>query len=431
MSRPKLSICIPTRNRAPFLDRTIRFLVDEANFPFPVEICVSDNASEDATPEIVAGFIAKGYPVHYKRNNVGVNMWTNHANALRQGRGEYLFAMSDDDLLAVPQLVKVIEHLDTRPDIVAAFAPVEYYDEITGVGGKYSYNTSEMPETTVLSVNNALEAIDFFFFNVVPPELFIYRDRVVSSVFNNTVFFYSCYFDMCGLLLQGDVIFFKEPFYRWVTESTALTAEQRAHAGIRESQSGWDQWRGAMEEMVHTLMSRAGLELQDEGLPLVNGMLDAFEMRRMEVTLGAYLKRYDYMRSYEILVRLRTHAKLNKLDTSKLKAYNTALEVLPPLMPWAYLVYMLKMEQNCDRIYLVGTPSQENAVTLMRDQHIEVDIICLPSLDALDIESIRDPDRTRMIVVYTEAERAALLATVDYPAGQIIDMVTLAKRFWF
>lgn len=62
-SAPLLSICIPTFNRAPFLESTLDSLTRQAVFQSSdeVEIVVSDNASTDGTARIIAAFREK-YP---------------------------------------------------------------------------------------------------------------------------------------------------------------------------------------------------------------------------------------------------------------------------------------------------------------------------------------------------------------------------------
>ena len=63
MSQVKLSICIPTYNRAPFLEKALNYFVELYQFSFKYEIVISDNASTDSTREIVDRFIAKGLPI--------------------------------------------------------------------------------------------------------------------------------------------------------------------------------------------------------------------------------------------------------------------------------------------------------------------------------------------------------------------------------
>ena len=59
----EISVVVPTRNRAAFLGPCLISLcqqtIDQARF----EICVVNNASTDATPEVVT-MVAKNFPQH-------------------------------------------------------------------------------------------------------------------------------------------------------------------------------------------------------------------------------------------------------------------------------------------------------------------------------------------------------------------------------
>ncbi|WP_333693851.1 glycosyltransferase, partial [Phaeobacter italicus] len=55
MADIKLSICIPTFNRASYLRTLLASLAEDLHqLPWPVEVIVSDNASPDETAEVVA-----------------------------------------------------------------------------------------------------------------------------------------------------------------------------------------------------------------------------------------------------------------------------------------------------------------------------------------------------------------------------------------
>jgi glycosyltransferase involved in cell wall biosynthesis len=54
--KPKLSICIPTYNRAQTLRETIDSILPQILGNFNIEILISDNASTDDTPSIVCEY---------------------------------------------------------------------------------------------------------------------------------------------------------------------------------------------------------------------------------------------------------------------------------------------------------------------------------------------------------------------------------------
>lgn len=427
MAQPKLSICIPTRNRAALLERTIRFLLLEAEFPFAIEVCVSDNASIDETPQVVASFIDQGLPVRYRRNEIGVPMWTNYSNVMRHGRGEYLVALSDDDLLIIPQVVKVIQTLDQDPNVVAAYAPFEYFDDVQQVGGRYSYDLNRFPESTRLSIRNPVETANFFLQQVVPPELLIYRAEVVATLFSETRFCYTNLFDMSGLLLQGDVIFFREAFYRWVTESSAQSPP-RAHAGTFEGAAGWNSWRGGIEELIQTLFERGGITLDTSGKAALKGALDQFELRRMSVTLGVALNTREFLTAFEIYSRIRAFCGQAGLDPLALPAFVVARDTLRDAMPSAYLTHVVRQEQHCNQILMVDLRDPEKLGQQLRGQLVEQNMLAIRAGGIVPpLETV--PDHvTRLVVVETRAQKRNWIAA-GYTPGQVFDLESLSTRF--
>ena len=93
-----LSICIPTYNRAELVKNTLNNLIEqikEDNLENLVEICVSDNASEDNTKEIIEE-ISKTFPIKYNKNPKNV-IWKNLEIVALMGTGEYVWLCSDDE----------------------------------------------------------------------------------------------------------------------------------------------------------------------------------------------------------------------------------------------------------------------------------------------------------------------------------------------
>ena len=69
MPSPILSICIPTYNRAQYLEVSLDALIVELqDFSDQVEIVVSDNASTDTTREIVERAKMRFAHISYSRN---------------------------------------------------------------------------------------------------------------------------------------------------------------------------------------------------------------------------------------------------------------------------------------------------------------------------------------------------------------------------
>ena len=109
---PLLSICIPTFNRAPFLAELLEALLPQLPaLGDQVELLISDNASTDATPRLVASFQKRGLALRSVRNAENLGADGNFLQCLSLSRGRYLWLLGDDDLPtpnAVPQLVSLL-----------------------------------------------------------------------------------------------------------------------------------------------------------------------------------------------------------------------------------------------------------------------------------------------------------------------------------
>jgi glycosyltransferase involved in cell wall biosynthesis len=98
MTRPLLGICIPTYNRAEPLGRLLDRLHDELSDASDVVVLVSDNASPDATPELLAAAAGRmpSLRVHRQAENLGA--LGNTRWLVRNAPDcEYLWIFGDDD----------------------------------------------------------------------------------------------------------------------------------------------------------------------------------------------------------------------------------------------------------------------------------------------------------------------------------------------
>jgi glycosyltransferase involved in cell wall biosynthesis len=107
----KLSICIPTYNRAPVLDRLLNNIHGQIQgLEKWVEICISDNASTDATPQIISKW-KLSLPICSARNPKNHRYDINAVRVFSLARGNYVWFMGDDDLLADGALRRVVDDI--------------------------------------------------------------------------------------------------------------------------------------------------------------------------------------------------------------------------------------------------------------------------------------------------------------------------------
>jgi len=105
---PLLSIAIPTFNRAKYLDRLLRTLLEQMPIGPRVELLVSDNASPDETAAVVAAYQNRGMEIRYIRNESNIGTDRNILQLFAQASGKYVWIFSDDDLIAPGTLERVL-----------------------------------------------------------------------------------------------------------------------------------------------------------------------------------------------------------------------------------------------------------------------------------------------------------------------------------
>lgn len=123
MSRtPKLTVCIPTYNRADYLAQCLASVLDQTFQDF--EVIVSDNCSSDETPEIVRA--CGDARVTYHRNQSNIGAFPNMNRCIELARGEYVCILHDDDLYAPRFLEREAAMLDRHP--TAGFVHCAVYE---------------------------------------------------------------------------------------------------------------------------------------------------------------------------------------------------------------------------------------------------------------------------------------------------------------
>lgn len=125
---PLLSICIPTYNRATLLDVCLASILPQVQrWGETVEVIISDDASSDGT-EVLLDRYAEQYHFrrHRRKENAGlVGNVTFVAGQL--ARGEFVWLLGDDDLLAVGAIDQVVERLQIMPGVDLLALNVGYY----------------------------------------------------------------------------------------------------------------------------------------------------------------------------------------------------------------------------------------------------------------------------------------------------------------
>ncbi|OGK38249.1 hypothetical protein A3F03_04935 [Candidatus Roizmanbacteria bacterium RIFCSPHIGHO2_12_FULL_41_11] len=95
MKKPTISICIPTYNRADYLDQTLQSVIKQTVKPF--EVLVIDNASTDNTPDIIKKY--RKFGISFIQNSKNLGMIGNLNKCLLLAKGKFVSILPSDDLI--------------------------------------------------------------------------------------------------------------------------------------------------------------------------------------------------------------------------------------------------------------------------------------------------------------------------------------------
>ena len=118
-NKPLLSICIPTYNRAEYLDKSLYSIISQKDFSSnDVELVISDNASTDNTEEIVRKYQKLYSNILYFKNSINI-FENNHPQTLCYANGLFR-KLSNDTLIyssfSVKHMLNIIkENFQKKP----------------------------------------------------------------------------------------------------------------------------------------------------------------------------------------------------------------------------------------------------------------------------------------------------------------------------
>lgn len=128
---PRLSICIPTFNRANLLQETLTHLLELGDDD--LEVAVSDNCSPDGTQDVIGAFAGRFRHFRAVRQRENCGAMRNFAAALSLARGRFLYPLSDDDRIHIQALRNAISIMEENPNIAAVFGGYEEWLPTSGV----------------------------------------------------------------------------------------------------------------------------------------------------------------------------------------------------------------------------------------------------------------------------------------------------------
>lgn len=163
MTRPLLTIAIPTWNRSEYLERTLAQLRREMASVSSewLEVLVSDNGSTDQTPAVVDAAQIAGLDIRSIRNSENIGSDANIAQCYNLAQGDYVVILGDDDLLVDGCLAWLLRVLETRKHGVVCLRAygfeTDFRAEFPGEGGDETEFGD--PSTFLAAINSRMTLI--------------------------------------------------------------------------------------------------------------------------------------------------------------------------------------------------------------------------------------------------------------------------------
>ncbi len=125
MQNPKVTVCLPTFNKARYLPAAIESVLTQEFHDY--ELLIVNDASPDQTEEIVRGF--EDSRIRYVRNPQNLGLVENWNRCLNLAQGDYAIVFHDDDVMLPGLLRREVEVLDADPAVVLVHAAAQAIDE--------------------------------------------------------------------------------------------------------------------------------------------------------------------------------------------------------------------------------------------------------------------------------------------------------------
>jgi glycosyltransferase involved in cell wall biosynthesis len=115
LAKPLVSIGIPTRNRAASLREGLKSIC--AQDYAPLEIVISDNASEDNTGDVVRELMRADDRIRYVKHDRNIGLHANHNFCMDAARGEFVCVWHDHDVRDASIISQYITFFDAHPRV--------------------------------------------------------------------------------------------------------------------------------------------------------------------------------------------------------------------------------------------------------------------------------------------------------------------------
>ncbi|GAB7027041.1 glycosyltransferase family 2 protein [Geotalea toluenoxydans] len=247
----QLSICIPTHNRAGFLDEAIASIASQVSDDMvgAVELCISDNASLDNTEQLVDSWRQRlKIPIMYRKNERNLGADANYLRSIEMAEGEFCWFLGSDDRIEPGGIEKVLDSI------------VKYRDAGIFVFLRHDYNFDFTQRITPLG-NPLIDDLkgDFLFPDTREAlymvthalgylSILVFKKECWDAIDGYQPFIGSAYvhvFKLLAMMKKGaQVMFVRQEVVGWRAGNDSFGEELKLFGRIRIDVEGFD-WIGA------------------------------------------------------------------------------------------------------------------------------------------------------------------------------------------
>ena len=170
MNELKISICIPTYNRAESLANCLESIaIASKNHTNRFEVCVSDNGSSDETMDVVQK-ARKFHEIFYHRNEINLGIPKNFIKVVSMAKSEFVWLLGDDDLLMPDTFDRLLPLLDNNPKIDFFYLNSFHLDKNYIDSKEHPFDTRKLPEM-MESFSKKRDSCELEFFELIDPKI--------------------------------------------------------------------------------------------------------------------------------------------------------------------------------------------------------------------------------------------------------------------
>jgi glycosyltransferase involved in cell wall biosynthesis len=163
---PLVSIGLPVYNGAAHIGLTLEGLLAQTFGDF--ELIVSDNASTDATRDVVEGYKLRDSRISYERQPVNIGANLNHSHVVRRARGELFKWSASSDWCEPTFLERCKDELLMHDDTVLVATRTRLFQASPSTSQDYALDVEILDQTpsarftklaSTLALNNAMSGL--------------------------------------------------------------------------------------------------------------------------------------------------------------------------------------------------------------------------------------------------------------------------------